>query len=194
VYEWGGKCGHSPARVAFPDAAAPACVAAGARHRACACSDGRLYLWGSGHAVRGTPTLPRFVDGARVSCSPDSLVCTWRGTAFLAADGCVNVIGPNDFMQHGAASTSQRAAVTFAAADRCIKLIAGSEHFAAVLARDDGSLRIVTWGWGEHGQLGSGSILDGAPRSVAEFKAGARVHVASGAAFVVAVVVRQPNQ
>jgi hypothetical protein len=139
--------------------------------------------------------IPRHsVDGARVILFPDSLVCTWRGTAVLATDGSVNVIGPDDFMQHGAASTSARAPVTFATGDKCIKLNAGSEHFAAALAPQDCFLRIVTRGRGEHGQLGIGSVLHGAPRSVAEFKAVARLHAASGAAFVVAVVIRQPNK
>ena len=189
VYEWGGKCGHSPRRVTFPDAAAPAFVAAGARHRACACVDGRLFVWGSGRAVQGLSLLPLPVDGACVRCAADSLVCSWRGTAFVATDGCVMVIGPNDFMQHGAPSSLPRGKISFAPGDTCVKLMAGSEHFAALLASADGSLHVATWGWGEHGQLGSGCALDGGPRCVARFAAGACVHVAAGAAFVVAVVV-----
>ncbi len=102
----------------------------------------------------------------------------------------MNVIGPNDFMQHGADSALARGTIRFASGDTCIKLMAGSEHFAALLERADGVLRIVTWGWGEHGQLGSGSATDGGPCCVSEFAADQRVHVAAGAAFVVAVATR----
>ena len=187
VWEWGGKCGHSPISVPLPDGAAPALVAAGARHRACACLDGRLFIWGSGRAVQGVQTLPQCVDGVRVGSMPHALACTWRGTGFIAADGRVNVLGPNDFLQHGtdAASASSRGIVRFACGDSCLKLLAGSEHFCAVLSRADGSAHIVTWGWGEHGQLGNGAVADSPPCSIVQVAAAECAHVATGAAFVV---------
>ncbi len=187
VWEWGGKCGHCPTSVPLPDGAAPALVAAGARHRACACLDGRLFIWGSGRAVQGLQTLPQCVDDVRVGIKPHALACTWRGTGFIAGDGRVNVLGPNDFLQHGtgAASASSRGIVTFADGDSCAKLLAGSEHFCAVLSKADGSARIVTWGWGEHGQLGNGAAADSPPCSVAYIPADENAHVATGAAFVV---------
>jgi alpha-tubulin suppressor-like RCC1 family protein len=143
-------------------------------------------MWGSGRALQGLHTLPQSVEGARVGIMPHALACTWRGTGFIAADGRVNVLGPNDFLQHGtgAASASSRGIVTFAKGDSCVKLLAGSEHFCAVLSRADGSARIVTWGWGEHGQLGNGAAADSPPCSVVDIAADEHAHVASGAAFV----------
>ena len=197
VWEWGGKCGHTPCVVVLPADAAPASVAAGARHRACACDDSRLFLWGSGRALQGLPTLPQAVEGARVGASPHALVCTWRGTAFIADDGCVHVLGPNDMMQHGCSATQSltertRGVIRFADGDRCIKLMAGSEHFAALLSAADGKLRITTWGWGEHGQLGNGAAHDSAPCVAFDVPAAKCIHVAAGAAFVVLVVNRHP--
>lgn len=37
-----------------------------------------------------------------------------------------------------------------------LQIVAGAEHSA--LVTDDGS--VMTWGWGEHGQLGLGDIVD----------------------------------
>ncbi len=191
MWEWGARCGHSPRRVALPDGACPAAVAAGSRHHACACSDGRLFLWGSGPALQGRCVLPLAVDGAVVSSLPGALACTWRGTAFIAADGCVRVLGPNDFMQHGSPAVSAEGSVTFAGGDVCVQLMAGSEHVAAVLVRPDGSSRVVTWGWGEHGQLGNGDVSDSAPGAVLDVAAGSSFHAAAGAAFVVLVNVAE---
>ena len=192
VWEWGGKCGHTPRAVELPAGAAPATVAAGARHHACACEDGRLFLWGSGRALQGLPTLPRAVEGALVDVSSHALVCTWRGTAFISHDGCVHVLGPNDMMQHGVPAAQctvgqGHAVIRFAHGDRCIKLMAGSELFAVLLSAADGGLRIMTWGWGEHGQLGNGDVHDSAPCVVVDVPVARRIHVATGAAFVVVV-------
>jgi alpha-tubulin suppressor-like RCC1 family protein len=116
-----------------------------------------------------------------------ALACTWRGTAFVSSDGRVNILGPNDFLQHGSVSMSRRGVISFATGCKCIKLYAGSEHFVAVVASSDGGLRVFTWGWGEHGQLGNGSVNDSGPCGVLDLAPHQRVHVAAGAAFVVVV-------
>jgi hypothetical protein len=58
----------------------------------------------------GLQTLLHCVDGVRVGSMPHALSCTWRGTGVIAADGRVNVLGLNDFLQHGtdAASASSQ--------------------------------------------------------------------------------------
>lgn len=115
-------------------------------------------------------------------------MCTWRGTAAVAVDGSVVVFGPNDFLQHGAASSCGRGVVSFADGGRCAELKAGSEHFAAVVEQRDGRRRVVTWGWGEHGQLGNGSAEDSAVGCVLDIGADDACEVAAGAAFVVVVL------
>ncbi len=120
--------------------------------------------------------------------TPGALVCTWRGTAAVAVDGSVVVFGPNDFLQHAAASSCARGVVSFADGGRCVELKAGSEHFAAVVEKRDGGRCVVTWGWGEHGQLGNGGADDSTVGCVLDIGAEEAFQVAAGAAFVVVVL------
>ncbi|CAN0925853.1 Ultraviolet-B receptor UVR8 [Linum grandiflorum] len=137
-------------------------VSANGDHSAALSGDGKLYTWGRGFSG--------FPDSNVPCCSFPSLrfdrvALGWNHALLLNGDGEVYMLGGD---RHGVLDKMSTTAnhlpgkgtglerVSNPDGARVVQIAAGSEHSA--LVTDGGA--IMTWGWGEHGQLGLGSTTD----------------------------------
>ncbi|CAN1151391.1 Ultraviolet-B receptor UVR8 [Linum perenne] len=181
-----------------------ASISANGDHSAALSADGKLYTWGRGFSGSPDSNLP--------CCSIPSMrfsgvALGWNHALLLNDNGEVFMLGGN---RHGSLSNTERMMNTTATNQlpdsstedglervsnpdgaRVGQIAAGSEHSALVTV--DGA--VMTWGWGEHGQLGLGSTRDETnphlvriPRDERQFEkevAILRVYCGSGFTYVV---------
>jgi len=143
---------------------APVMVTAGGDNSALISGGGKLLLWGrlSGSASPGAPAT-----GAGEAGFPDGgwkmAAVGWRHCVALDSLGCVWAWGSSQHGQCGVLAdlvpNPQR--VGGLEGTVCMCVAAGSEHSVAV--SEDG--RLFSWGWGEHGQLGTGGGRSGVNES-----------------------------
>ncbi|KAL5826515.1 hypothetical protein ACOSQ3_018364 [Xanthoceras sorbifolium] len=141
-------------------------ISANGDHSAALSADGHLYTWGKGfnstpdvHCPQCLPSSSRFTKA----------VLGWNHALVLTGDGEVLMLGGS---HHGLLSDPEKmspakrlsenaneAALERVAARDGVKVVqiaTGAEHSA--LVTEEGT--IMTWGWGEHGQLGLGDARD----------------------------------
>ncbi|XP_020081028.1 ultraviolet-B receptor UVR8-like isoform X1 [Ananas comosus] len=141
-------------------------------HSAALTANGELYIWGRGFSGASNDLHPRLLHSSlRIS----QVALGWHH-AIVLADGEVYMLGG---YRHWAASGSHvvnpvrhqsvPSAPCAAVSDvrtlekvscldgeRVVQIAAGAEHSALLTERG----KIMTWGWGEHGQLGLGNTDD----------------------------------
>ncbi|KAI5066045.1 hypothetical protein GOP47_0018669 [Adiantum capillus-veneris] len=174
---------HTPSLVGSLVGCNVSSIHASGDHSAALSDHGNLFVWGRGFDTRSNFPVPlKVLSGLSFA----QVALGWSHLLALTCDGQVYAIGSRHRFgtlsgcgaltsednggskstealneQRGCAASTQASAV-------CVKqfeplkghfvrwVAAGSEHSAAVLK--DGS--VVTWGWGEHGQLGLGNTTD----------------------------------
>ncbi|XP_051146069.1 ultraviolet-B receptor UVR8 [Andrographis paniculata] len=141
-------------------------VRANGEHSAALSDDGRLYTWGRGFGGASDECIPQCYD---VAISLKDVALGWNHALLLTSEGQVFMLGGN---RHGVLSEPQKTPQTSEASGRStlvkmrvipelmelkvLQIAAGAEHSAVVTDNDT----IMTWGWGEHGQLGLGDTKD----------------------------------
>ncbi|KAM7487390.1 hypothetical protein LguiB_024874 [Lonicera macranthoides] len=176
-------------------------ISANGDHSAALSANGHLYTWGRG--FNGTS------DEYQPHCAIASLPITqvalgWNHALLLTDDGEVFMLGGN---HHGVLSNPTKTnlhmlggksnealihGITGLDGIKILQIDAGAEHSA--LVTENGS--IMTWGWGEHGQLGVGNTNDQSiPQLVnlgRETKERTTSKVYCGSGFTYAVRTRRP--
>ncbi|XP_052173300.1 ultraviolet-B receptor UVR8 isoform X2 [Diospyros lotus] len=161
-------------------------------HSAALSGDGRLYTWGRRFGTSSNSYSPQRL---RSSSSFIQAALGWNHALLLTGDAEVYMLGGK---HHGSLSESQKnETVKHLSEDskepilskissldglKVVQIAAGSEHSALV---SDSGL-VMTWGWGEHGQLGLGSADDQTSPKVVELAhklPGTRVYCGSGFTF-----------
>ncbi|EPS68384.1 hypothetical protein M569_06389, partial [Genlisea aurea] len=154
-------------------------VYANGDHSAALSGDGILYQWGRGFDSGCDEYVPRKLDlDSRVS----DVALGWNHALLLTEERKVIMVGGN---RHGilggkasssssSSSSSSRREIVLPGGSRVGRIAAGAEHSAmkngGVCVAENG--RVVTWGWGEHGQLGLGDGDDRTiPQTVPSFDA-----------------------
>ncbi|CAL1413792.1 unnamed protein product [Linum trigynum] len=137
-------------------------ITANGDHSASLSVDGKLYTWGRGFS--GSPDI-NVPSCTLPSLSFSQVALGWNHALLLTDDGEVFMLGGN---RHGVLSNTEKMMntapnhlpgterVRIPNGVKVRQIAAGSEHSA--LLRVDGE--VMTWGWGEHGQLGLGSTSD----------------------------------
>ncbi|KAI3467406.1 hypothetical protein Pfo_024069 [Paulownia fortunei] len=172
-------------------------ISANGDHSAALSADGSLYTWGRGFGCASDACIPRHFDAA---FSLNEVALGWNHALLLTREGELFMLGGD---RHGVLGDPQKTSLISDVSGKSkegimqiipdlmgmkvLQIAAGAEHSA--LVTDNGS--IMTWGWGEHGQLGLGSTNDQtAPQVVslghkfAEKHATSRVYCGSGFSFV----------
>ncbi|XP_030552535.1 ultraviolet-B receptor UVR8 [Rhodamnia argentea] len=142
-----------------------ASVVASGDHSAALSSGGRVYTWGRG--------FPGFSDAHSPVELPSSLqikqiALGWNHALVLTDGGEAFILGGN---RHGVLGNLEKLGLANNTPDvstlvlervpgldgiKVMQIAAGAEHSALVTE----DLVVMTWGWGEHGQLGLGSACD----------------------------------
>ncbi|XP_031100037.1 ultraviolet-B receptor UVR8 isoform X1 [Ipomoea triloba] len=169
-------------------------IIANGDHSAAICADGHLYTWGRSFGSDSDMYTPRCVTVRSSFCSA---ALGWNHALALTGDGEVFMIGGYKIKQTSEDAGKGEIVKKIDSLDgiKVLQISAGAEHSALVTVYrltyvDDGS--VMTWGWGEHGQLGFGDTNDEAgPRVVslshehAKKPSIAKVYCGSGFTFVV---------
>ncbi|XP_059316696.1 ultraviolet-B receptor UVR8 isoform X1 [Lycium ferocissimum] len=140
-------------------------ITANGDHSAAISVNGHLYVWG--RAFCGAPDVyrPRRVT-AELYFSQVAL--GWNHALVLTGDGEVYMLGRYNYnvptgaqktnmMSHRMSDEGALQRVLDLDSTKVVQIGTGAEH-SAVITADDGS--VMTWGWGEHGQLGLGDTND----------------------------------
>ncbi|KAI4318652.1 hypothetical protein MLD38_032328 [Melastoma candidum] len=137
-------------------------LSANGDHSAALSADGRLYSWGRGFPGAPDACIPQLLPSSQLI---KEACLGWNHALSLTDDGEVLMLGGKLHSLHNDPAlkslASQQSGVTWEKVpgpDRAkvIQIAAGAEHSA--LVNEDGS--VMTWGWGEHGQLGLGDTSD----------------------------------
>ncbi|CAK9137071.1 unnamed protein product [Ilex paraguariensis] len=147
-------------------------IRANGDHSAALSANGQLYTWGRGFSGSSDVYHPH---GVTASLSFTQAALGWNHALTLADDGEVFMLGGN---HHGVLSNPQKTQLVKPMIEdsheaiieripglngkEVLQIAAGAEHSA--LVTENGS--IMTWGWGEHGQLGLGNTEDQASPQV----------------------------
>lgn len=124
-------------------------------------ADGHLYTWGRGFNSTSDVNCPQSLPS---SLSFSQAALGWNHVLVLTGDGEVFMLGGS---HHGMLSDPERVSSTRPLSValekvsnldgvKVIQIAAGAEHSAVVTE----NRAIMTWGWGEHGQLGLGNTCD----------------------------------
>lgn len=124
-------------------------------------AEGRLYTWGRGFNGTSDVNCPQSLPS---SLSFSQAALGWNHVLVLTGDGEVFMLGGS---HHGMLSDPERVSSTRPLSValekvsnldgvKIIQIAAGAEHSAVVTENRE----IMTWGWGEHGQLGLGNTCD----------------------------------
>ncbi|XP_057777095.1 ultraviolet-B receptor UVR8 [Salvia miltiorrhiza] len=166
-------------------------------HSSALSADGSLYTWGRGFGCASDTYIPCFSD---VAFPISKVALGWNHALLSTREGDVFMLGGD---RHGVLSDLQNSPSTTDVRGKskenirqivpgppnvkAVQIAAGAEHSALITA--NGS--IMTWGWGEHGQLGLGDTNDQtSPQVVALGRkttcshATPRVYCGSGFSFV----------
>ncbi|XP_015074849.1 ultraviolet-B receptor UVR8 isoform X3 [Solanum pennellii] len=172
-------------------------VTANGDHSAAISMNGHLYIWG--RSFHGAPDVytPRRVTADLLF---SQVALGWNHALVLTGDGEVYMLGRYNYnvptgaqkangMNHISEDEGVLQRVLDFNSTKVVQIGAGAEHSAVVTA-DDGS--VMTWGWGEHGQLGLGDTNDQTgPRAVSLCNEPSRkpcvgrVYCGSGFTFVI---------
>ncbi|KAK9119442.1 hypothetical protein Scep_017535 [Stephania cephalantha] len=160
-------------------------VFANGDHSAVLTVDGHLYTWGRGFNGASDANLPRLLP-SRLKFTQVAL--GWNHALLLTDEGEVYMLGGD---RHGMltdpqkptleqsssiqsspcqasssnASESELERVPGLIGRKVVNIAAGAEHSALVTENGE----VMTWGWGEHGQLGLGNTEDQRNPQVVEF-------------------------
>ncbi|KAL8157189.1 ultraviolet-B receptor UVR8 isoform X1 [Apium graveolens] len=145
------------------------CISANGDHTAALSTDGHMYIWGRGFT--GTSDI-YYPQCAVSSTSLSQMGLGWHHALVLTVKGEVFMFGGT---RHGVLSDPQKTSMLKKATQdaeesnkivmervpgldgvKILQVAAGAEHSA--LVKEDGE--VMTWGWGEHGQLGLGGTCD----------------------------------
>ncbi|XP_042377378.1 ultraviolet-B receptor UVR8-like isoform X1 [Zingiber officinale] len=145
-------------------------------HSAALSADGQLYIWGRRFGGNVDSCIPQLVP---LSLPISHVAFGWNHALVMAGIFCglVYMLGGN---RHGLLSGTQEAntlehrlptsaslttldesvwtleRVVFPVKQKVASIAAGAEHSTAVTEKG----LVMTWGWGEHGQLGLGGTFD----------------------------------
>lgn len=134
-------------------------------HSAALSDDGRLYTWGRGFSGASDTHVPQCVY---TDLSFSQAALGWNHALLLTADADIFMLGSygngilispdmeNQETHRTKNSTGPLSRIPGLTGRKVLQIAAGAEHSA--LVSDDG--KIMTWGWGEHGQLGLGHSVD----------------------------------
>ncbi|KAK6160030.1 hypothetical protein DH2020_003411 [Rehmannia glutinosa] len=176
-------------------------ISANGDHSAALSADGNLYTWGRGFGRASDACVPRRFEAA---FSLNEVALGWNHALLLTREGELFMLGGD---RHGVLGDSQKTSLTSDVSgkskegiiqiapdlmdSKVVQIAAGAEHSALVTGKKSNNGSIMTWGWGEHGQLGLGDTSDQtAPRMVSlgnkfdEKNATSRVYCGSGFSFV----------
>lgn len=139
-------------------------ITANGDHSAAISGNGNLYVWG--RAFTGAPDVYR---PHRITADLyfSQVALGWNHALVLTGDGEVYMLGRYNYnvptyaqkagmMKHISEDEGVMQRVLDFNSTKVVQIGAGAEHSAVVT--DDGS--VMTWGWGEHGQLGLGDTND----------------------------------
>ncbi|KAL5710488.1 HECT-type E3 ubiquitin transferase [Ranunculus cassubicifolius] len=154
--------------------------------------DGQLYTWGKGYNDNKTDT-PYLLQSSLPS-RYTKLALGWNHALLLSGCGKVFMLGGK---RHGMLSDPQKKSlsrgvslVEVSGLDnvKVVDIAAGSEHSA--LVTENGT--IMTWGWGEHGQLGLGNEEDQTTPQIVSLgvdhsNTGTRFNIYCGSGFTFAI-------
>ncbi|XP_058195302.1 ultraviolet-B receptor UVR8 isoform X1 [Rhododendron vialii] len=135
-------------------------------HSAALSAEGCLYTWGRGFSGGSDVNNPQRLSS---SLSFIQVALGWNHALLLTSEGEVYMLGGK---HHGWLSESQRMNPAKHLSEgskevelgkipglngiKVLQIAAGAEHSALVTE----NALVMTWGWGEHGQLGLGSTVD----------------------------------
>ncbi|XP_019705528.1 ultraviolet-B receptor UVR8 isoform X2 [Elaeis guineensis] len=135
-------------------------------HSAALSADGQLYIWGRRFSGRSDDHIPQILPSP---LGITEVALGWNHALVLTDNGVYMFGGYRHGMLSGSplANPIQHALFPSAQAptlekvpclddEKVVHIAAGAEHSA--LITDKGT--IMTWGWGEHGQLGLGNTCD----------------------------------
>ncbi|KAJ4754548.1 Regulator of chromosome condensation (RCC1) family protein [Rhynchospora pubera] len=172
-------------------------------HSAALTDNGQLYIWGRAFTGKINYLHPRIVPS---SLKFSQVALGWHHVVLLS-DGEVYMMGNYRHVQHSGSASDIVPDQSFPSlttganenspllslekvkvlkGERVVQIASGAEHSA--LLTDKGS--VMTWGWGEHGQLGLGDACDQAlPQTVnleeASSLATVRLAVYCGSGFTI---------
>ncbi|XP_031247413.1 ultraviolet-B receptor UVR8 [Pistacia vera] len=141
-------------------------ISANGDHSASLSANGHLYTWGKGFNKTSNSYIPQCLSS---SLCFSKTALGWNHTLLLTGDGEVFMLGGSN---HGVLSDPEKMSPAKPLSEnsneaalekvsglddtKVVQIAAGAEHSA--LVTDNGI--IMTWGWGEHGQLGLGNTSD----------------------------------
>lgn len=167
-------------------------VTANGDHSAALSDNGHLYTWGRGFGSKADVLCPNLV------ISPFSFTQAalgWNHALILTDEGEVVMLGGS---HHGVLSNPQKENLVKQDSNeshvekihgldgiKVVGIASGSEH--SVLTTENGV--VMTWGWGEHGQLGLGKTCDEISPQIVNMgpreSTTSKVYCGSGFTFVV---------
>ncbi|XP_057493667.1 ultraviolet-B receptor UVR8 isoform X1 [Actinidia eriantha] len=175
-------------------------------HSAALSADGRLYTWGRGYTSRSDAYNPQLL-GSSLSFVQAAL--GWNHALLLTGEGEVYMLGGThhgtlgeshkmDLIKHLSENSEETVLGKIPGLNRIkvVRITAGAEHSA--LVTENGL--VMTWGWGEHGQLGLGSTSNQTSPQVVKLghklhNTDSRTEVYCGSGFTLAVRTRHlPRQ
>ncbi|PSS28701.1 Ultraviolet-B receptor like [Actinidia chinensis var. chinensis] len=170
-------------------------------HSAALSADGRLYTWGRGYTSRSDAYNPQLL-GSSLSFVQAAL--GWNHALLLTGEGEVYMLGGKhhgtlgeshkmDLIKHLSENSEEAVLGKIPGLNgiNVMRITAGAEHSA--LVTENGS--VMTWGWGEHGQLGLGSTSNQTSPHVVKLghklhNTDSRTEVSCGSGFTLAVRTR----
>ncbi|CAN4124399.1 unnamed protein product [Withania somnifera] len=140
-------------------------ITASGDHSAAISVNGHLYVWG--RSFHGAPDVYRPLH-VNADLYFSQVALGWNHSLVLTGDGEVYMLGRYNYnVPAGGQKANSRnhisedegvvQRVLDLDSTKVVQIGAGAEH-SAVVTTDNGS--VMTWGWGEHGQLGLGDTYD----------------------------------
>ncbi|ODO05435.1 hypothetical protein L198_02128 [Cryptococcus wingfieldii CBS 7118] len=128
-------------------------ISLGASHSLALLSGGTVLGWGGN--LKGQITDVHLVKGVK------EIASTWGGSYFLTDEGLFSQ-GSNTHSQllRGQSVGSELGQVAVPEALKVDRIVAGTEHLLFIATTSDGSQRLLSGGWNEHGNLALGDQLD----------------------------------
>ncbi|KAL8035642.1 hypothetical protein ABFX02_12G110700 [Erythranthe guttata] len=137
-------------------------ISANGDHSAALTADGSLYTWGRGFSRTSDESIPRLFEAV---VTVDEVALGWNHALLLTNERELLMLGGD---RHGALGDPRtKSSLSYISGkskeeimpiieEKVLQIASGAEHSA--LVTDNGL--IMTWGWGEHGQLGLGGTDD----------------------------------